>query len=177
MRRRKIALLAGTAAASAAASLALILPAPAAQATTDPGHVILKAGGGTIALATTGRAGSVVYAGKYRASNPAEDWGEDHEPGGGLPGGRFGLYWAPSRQTDLYVVATPAGASLLNSAVASTVFSGWPKAAGGYTALSTLVNGGTVTKQELTYLGNGKIALRPEGAHGPTANQLWKVTG
>ena len=61
---------------------------------TDPGHVILKAGNGTIALATTGKAGSLVYAGRFRASNPAEDWGADH-----VPGGRFGLYWAP-RGTD-----------------------------------------------------------------------------
>ena len=102
-----------------------------AIATTSPGHVILKAGSGnpatTVALATTGVPGGLVYAGRYRASNHAEDFNRDSEPGGGLPGGRFGLFYAPGgTQTYLYMHGTTRTAYLLTGAPAATIMTAAP---------------------------------------------------
>jgi hypothetical protein len=120
---------------------------------------------------------SPVYAGRYRASNHAEDWFTDHEPGGSFPGGRFGLFWAPGgKQTNLYVHGVEATAYLVNGASLATIFTAAP-ASGGYTALTYLAGGTELTTFELTYVGKGVVAFRPEGAHGPTADQLWKITG
>ncbi len=158
-------------------SLTWPAPATAAAQATDPGHVILKAGNGTIALATTGKAGSLVYAGRYRATNPAEDWGADH-----VPGSRFGLYWAPGgHQTEDYVVAAtsavrlrPEGPGTNNPG--ATLFQ--PVSGTTYAPLATVTANGT--RLYLTYLGSGgKLALRPlQGPHGTaSANQLWWVKG
>lgn len=155
-----------------------LTPASAVLTATAPtGHVILKAGGGTIALATTGLVGSHVYAGRYRASNPAEDWHTDHETGGGLPGGRFGLFWAPhGTQTSKYVHGAVGGAYLVNNAPAATI---WTAVAepGGYVALVYLKGGAQLSTFVLTYVGNGVVALRGGGLPHPTASQLWKLTG
>ena len=51
---------------------------------------------------------------------------------------------------------------------------------GGFTALTYLPGGVAPVpggELELTYLGNGKVAFEAEGGHGPTAAQLWKLTG
>ena len=156
-------------------------------ATAPPGHVIMKAGSGnpatTVALATTGVPGGLVYAGRYRASNHAEDFNRDSEPGGGLPGGRFGLFYAPGgTQSNLYVHGTTYTAYLLTGAPGATIMTAAP-VYGAYTALTYLPGGvAPASWLELTYLGpgpdgRGRVAFRPQGAGGPTADQLWKVTG
>jgi hypothetical protein len=155
-------------------------PVPVTTSAAQPaasgyGHVILKAGGGTIALATTGQAGSLVYAGRYRASNKAEDWGADH-----VPGGRFGLFWAPGHQTDDYVSAAASAVRLWPEGPGThnppaTLFR---PASGTYAPLATATANGSL--RYLTYLGSGgKVALRPlQGPHGTaSANQLWWVQG
>ena len=160
--------------------LTVTWPAPATTAAAQTaasgyGHVILKAGGGTIALATTGQAGSLVYAGRYRASNRAEDWGADH-----VPGGRFGLFWDPGHQTDDYVSAATSAVRLWPEGPGThnppaTLFR---PASGTYAPLATATANGSLLY--LTYLGSGgKLALRPlQGPHGTaSASQLWWVQG
>ena len=178
-----------TMAAAALVPLAAVsgaVPSPQARAAplpaaAPPGHVILKAGSGkaatTLALATTGKPGGPVYAGRFRASNHAEDWHADHEPGGSFPGGRFGFFYAPGGvQTDLYVHAG-AASYLVTGASAATVFTAVPEA-GGYVALEYLPGGAAASSFVLTYAGGGHVILAGGGVPlRPTADQLWKVTG
>jgi hypothetical protein len=174
MKLRQIASLAGVSIAAAAIPLAVLLPAGTAQAQEAPGHVILKAGGGTIALATTGKLGSPVYAGKYRASNHAEDWGKDNEMGGSFPGGRFGFFWRPGgTRTNLYVHAGSTS-YLVNGGVAATIFTAIPEG-GGYVALEYLPGGVESSSFVLTYTGAGHVILEGGGVPlKPTSDQLWK---
>ena len=170
-------LLTATAALSA---LAVTVPAAAAAparvpvaAQTQPlPQVILKYAerGTRLALSTTGAPRSKVTVAPLSAS-PREGWEADH-----VPGGRFSLYWAPGHQTEEYLVATHAGATVQpegpgTTGPGATLFDPAP---GEYAPLSV---SGTSPRQDLTYLGHGKVALRPEGCHGPTGRQLWKVTG
>jgi hypothetical protein len=150
-------------------------------AAAPPGHVILKAGSGkaatTLALATTGKAGAAVYAGRYRASNHAEDWHSDHEPGAAFPGGRFGFYWAPGGvQTNLYIHAGST-TYLVNGGPAATIFTAVPEGSG-YVTLEYLPGGVQTSGFVLTYAGAGHVVLKGAGSPiRPTADQLWKVTG
>jgi hypothetical protein len=176
-----------TAAAAAGTALAgllasLLVPA-SAQAAQGPGHVILKAGSGkaatTLALATSGKAGNPVYAGRYRASNHAEDFSKDSEPGGSFPGGRFGFFYAPGGvQTDLFIHDGGAGSAyLVTGAATATIFTAVPEG-GGYVALEYLPGGTQSSGFVLTYEGAGLVTLKGAGSPvRPTADQLWKVTG
>jgi hypothetical protein len=170
---KRLALLAATA---VTAITSVLLPASTALAQVTPGHVILK--GGRLALFTTGKIGSTITVQPYSPANKHEDWAANHEPGGGLPGGRFGLFWQPNgMQTEDYLHGTTCKVSLVNGAPAATIMTAYP-ASGRYVALTYLPGGVTpLSNLELTYLGHGKVAFRPEGAHGPTADQLWLVTG
>ena len=80
-------------------------------------------------------------------------------------------------QTDLFVHGTTRTAYLLTGAPAATIMTAAP-VYGAYTAITYLPGGvAPASELELTYLGNGKVAFEAEGGHGPTAAQLWKLTG
>ena len=137
-----------------------------AGAAEAPGHIVLA--GSKLAACTTGKIGSVVYLGRYRASNHCEDWNGDHFANAY---GAGSFFWAPGgKQTNDYLVVTAAGARLHSGAPGSTIFD--PVAAGKYTVLAIPGKNGAPSRTVLTDR-HGRLVIAAEGRHGPSSDQKW----
>lgn len=143
----------------------LTVPLAAATAAEPPGHIVLA--GGKLAVYTSGKAGSPVTLGRYRVTNKGEDWNGDHYANAY---GAGSFFWAPGgKQTNEYLKVTTIRATLVTSASNGTIFA--PVASGTHTVLALLGSVGP-SKNVLTDC-HGKLVIAKEGAHGPSAGQLW----